>query len=583
MISSWDIKGLNEMGWKKVDTDFYLVTPRGDFEEVNIASYQDLDPTQAYLIVVDQEQIMYIWRGVEISNRLKSILSRAVALLRASTGKTYRGQWVDQGQEPLNFQELFQEVSEEDRSISDLINGLFREEKSVKKAVVEEKRKTSLELSERHMACWPLPGKLENYIPNLTKLLVRIRENEPTLDDLASWASNWLGSAIGWTKSAIRITVVYTSLASIKNSSLHLTRAGQEFLDTRDNIIVLNGFLQGIWGIREILIWLKARPLTTKEIFAKCNSLGVSWETTKQIGHRLQWLKALGTINSKSRKYYLTDNGVEVFKKLGLELPPPITSVSQKIKPVDQSKDKEDGMSEVLYPSGLINWSHPKSAKVYQELLQEYIDLLRRKLDGESVAIISRLQKLAKDRLVRLGVPEVNISYGVIQGLTHKKGRFAKDGIFGIRYWQNHGGLEAFERYLKSGEPPSDLDEEFEIITRREPEEESVEEESKRIVESPYELKARELLDDLQLLSGGEIIGVKEISRATGFSVEEIHRMLRKLMKQQKLEEIGYYDIFKREFRRVDIVSKQKLVCPRCEKEWSRKVTFCGKCGTKLV
>ena len=467
------------MGQKRVEAEFYLVTSKGNFKEIEITSYEELDPTQAYLIVVDQEQVIYIWRGVEISDRQKFILQSAIALLRVSIGKSYRGQWVNQGQEPPNFQVLFEKVAEEEEwSIKDLFNRLLGEENSVKEVKVDEtpiedlsaekKRQTPHERGTRYKACWPLPGKMENYISNLTKLLVRIREHEPTLDELANWANNWFGSALEWTKSAIRITVVYTSLARIENGSLHLTETGQEFLNTKDNFIILNGFLQGIWGIREILVWLKERPLTTKELLANFNNLGVSWETRTQIGYRLKWLRVLGSIDSKGRKYYLTDKGVEISKKLGLESPPPISSVSPTIKSVAQFKDKKDEIREVLRSSGQIKWSHPKVANVYQDLLQEYIDLLRRKLSGESVSILPQLHQLAKDRLVRLGVPEANVTHGVIQGLTHvKKGKFLMDGIFGFRYWKTHGGLEAFERYLKSWKQSSKIDEELEVGRER--------------------------------------------------------------------------------------------------------------------
>lgn len=116
-------------------------------------------------------------------------------------------------------------------------------------------------------------------------------------------------------------------------------------------------------------------------------------------------------------------------------------------------------MNDILLPGGNINWSNPNITEVYQELLQEYIHLLKRKLKGESVAIISNLHKLATERLVQIGVPESTITPNVIHGLMHWRGRFYKDGIYSLRYWKNNGDLDGFEQYLRTWEKPSDIDE----------------------------------------------------------------------------------------------------------------------------
>ncbi|MFQ5819592.1 MAG: hypothetical protein ACE5I5_06365 [Candidatus Heimdallarchaeota archaeon] len=89
---------------------FYLVMPSGDLEDIEISSYEELDSTQIYLVIVDQEQIIYIWRGVESPNRIKFISSRAAAQYRVDSGGTHSVQSVDQGEEPSTFHDLFVEL-----------------------------------------------------------------------------------------------------------------------------------------------------------------------------------------------------------------------------------------------------------------------------------------------------------------------------------------------------------------------------------------------------------------------------------------------------------------------------------------
>ncbi len=60
---------------------FYLVTFGKALEDTTVSSYAELDSTQVYIIVADQEQIMYIWRGSDAPNRMKFISSCVAAQL----------------------------------------------------------------------------------------------------------------------------------------------------------------------------------------------------------------------------------------------------------------------------------------------------------------------------------------------------------------------------------------------------------------------------------------------------------------------------------------------------------------------
>jgi len=192
----------------------------------------------------------------------------------------------------------------------------------------------------RYMAFWPLPGRWEDYVQNLVRILEKIKESKLTIDELASWASNQFGSKLEWTKNAIMIIIVHTSVvSSMENGALRLSEAGQKFLNTKDNEVILDRFLQSIWGMKEILIWLKERPLTLEEVFVNCKSFGAPWKRNYQVGFRLRWLRALGVIDRRLGKYYLTERGKEFTKKLGLEAPMPISQAPPIVKPIAKSKD----------------------------------------------------------------------------------------------------------------------------------------------------------------------------------------------------------------------------------------------------
>ena len=128
------------------------------------------------------------------------------------------------------------------------------------------------------MSFWPLPGKRKDCLKTLSIILSKIQESELSLDELASWVSYKLGSKVEWTKNSIRVTMLYTKLAKVEDGIIHLTEAGQRFLETNDKKIVVNCLLENIWGIREILLLLKKRPMSMKELYEGLRELGASWE-----------------------------------------------------------------------------------------------------------------------------------------------------------------------------------------------------------------------------------------------------------------------------------------------------------------
>jgi len=183
-----------------------------------------------------------------------------------------------------------------------------------------------VKMGERTSSFWPLPGGYRNYLETLRNLLGRIAE-EPAFDDLVEWASKILDTESGWLRNSIRIVIIYSGLTGLRGDRICLTDKGLEFLRTGNPGTVIRAFLERIWGIREIIMWLgQEGPLSRRQIFEKCLSLGVGWRHDSQVGYRLMWLQALGCIEGRRGKYALTSTGVEIARELlssGLQPEPP--------------------------------------------------------------------------------------------------------------------------------------------------------------------------------------------------------------------------------------------------------------------
>jgi hypothetical protein len=186
------------------------------------------------------------------------------------------------------------------------------------------------------MSFWPLPGGWESYLETLSLILSKIRESRPTLDELANWAGNRFGSKPEWTRESLRVCILYTSLARMEGNSLYLTEEGRRFLEAKDGEIVLNCLCRNIWGIREMLLWLMERPMTSRELFEKFKELGARWKKDYQVGYRLLWLRALGVIDEEGGRYSLTDYGIKFVKDLErIERKPP-SSIEIYVKSVNE-------------------------------------------------------------------------------------------------------------------------------------------------------------------------------------------------------------------------------------------------------
>ncbi|MBC7091538.1 MAG: hypothetical protein H5T50_06480 [Nitrososphaeria archaeon] len=195
-----------------------------------------------------------------------------------------------------------------------------------------------IRMSERTTTFWPLPGGCKLEV--LHKILGKIAD-EPTVDEMIRWIAETFGESPGWVSGSVRAVIVYSGLAVFEGERIRLTSRGLEFLKSKNPEVVLKAFLERIWGIREIILWLNQENLSIKEIYMKCVDLGVRWRAGSQVRFRIMWLQSLGCIEKSMGKYSLTAYGKNVAEELirmGLLPEPPRikTSASAKVSELIQ-------------------------------------------------------------------------------------------------------------------------------------------------------------------------------------------------------------------------------------------------------
>lgn len=155
---------------------------------------------------------------------------------------------------------------------------------------------------------WPLPGGTRNFVTTLLGILQKVGRESPTLDDLVAWLKEKYSlSGSNTPYGYIRVIREPLGFFEKSNGRIRLTSAGQEFVETRNNKIVLDGLRGRVLGFEEIFqILANGRKLELeeihKELTEKCQ---IEWKTTTQTFYRLLWLVNLGYVDREKRKYHL--------------------------------------------------------------------------------------------------------------------------------------------------------------------------------------------------------------------------------------------------------------------------------------
>ena len=201
--------------------------------------------------------------------------------------------------------------------------------------------------SEKFKAIWPLYGGKKNYVLTLRKVLEKISEEKPTMDQLASWLkSEYKVSSDTGAYGVLRVVNKCLGFTQEIGGRVCLTSLGEEFLRMGENHLVLDALQKRVLGFEEILSMLaESRELSMAEIhkrlLERCN---LDWRTTTQTMYRLYWLLSLGFVVEEHGKYRLTEQPP----------PPPPTALDDYIKHATALIEKHPAMSEANTISTLI-------------------------------------------------------------------------------------------------------------------------------------------------------------------------------------------------------------------------------------
>jgi len=214
--------------------------------------------------------------------------------------------------------------------------------------------------SEKLKGIWPLYGGKRNYVLTLRKVLERIDQENPTMDQLISWLkTEYKGSSDTVPFSVLRVVSKILRFMENVGGRVKLTPSGQEFLKTGQDRLILDALRKQVLGFEEIIAILTERPELTlteihKELLQRCN---LDWTTTTQTMIRLNWLESLGLVDEQYGKYRLSGKHPETGEGKKMETPPlgtPPTPIDDHIKHAKMLIEKHPSMSEANTISTLI-------------------------------------------------------------------------------------------------------------------------------------------------------------------------------------------------------------------------------------
>lgn len=163
------------------------------------------------------------------------------------------------------------------------------------------------DLGGRGVWIWPLPGGRKGWLRSLQRMLREVVESDPTVSSAVEWMIKSFanvqseGAARSYWNVPRRM-----GLIEVLGERLQLTEAGATYLSTGDDAVLLGQIEATIAGISELLEALREAPLDESQALEVLRSkLGVTWQTTAQVKHRLGWLENLGVVRRRGKAYGL--------------------------------------------------------------------------------------------------------------------------------------------------------------------------------------------------------------------------------------------------------------------------------------
>lgn len=187
--------------------------------------------------------------------------------------------------------------------------------------------------SEKFKGIWPLPGGVTEYVNTLTRILKKIQEKNPTFEELLKWFTSEYELSGEKTPRGYLEYIRRFGFFKRIGERLSLTEEALKFLESGNYKVVYEVLDNAVLGLDDILSWLSEETLSEDEIherLVKKYNL-ISWGKTSQTYFRLGWLRSLGYVDKKGRKYHLTDEGLKAIP--GEEAKKPLLPVTVEIAP----------------------------------------------------------------------------------------------------------------------------------------------------------------------------------------------------------------------------------------------------------
>lgn len=159
----------------------------------------------------------------------------------------------------------------------------------------------------------PMFGGATKYVETLDAILEYVVTHEPTTDDLVGWHRGTF-SKVSSRDSIMRRVSYLEQVGFLEESDRwRLGRTGDEYFANGDRKTLLRIMVERNVGLRSLLYALAAGPMTIEQISDQQldthPELGWSRGETDMALQRANWLRSLGMIEKRDRRYVLTDAG----------------------------------------------------------------------------------------------------------------------------------------------------------------------------------------------------------------------------------------------------------------------------------
>lgn len=210
--------------------------------------------------------------------------------------------------------------------------------------------------SEKLKGLWPLFGGKNNYVLTLKKVMEKVRDENPTMDQLVSWLMSEYKSLETTAHGVLRVIDRCLGFTHEIGGHVGLTSVGEEFLRTNENHLILNALQKRVLGFEEILAMLaETRELSMTEIHRRLiEKLDLDWKTTTQTMYRLFWLLSLGFVVEENGKYRLINKGKNVDESARQHATPAPKPIDDYLKHATALIERRPTMSEQNTISTLI-------------------------------------------------------------------------------------------------------------------------------------------------------------------------------------------------------------------------------------